>query len=243
MNTCWHSALASGQTAPALEAKHRRCVGKEDNSSGDWEREQVPGSHSPMNKREQGATAVGRDAVVKDMPDLLPWTWSSARKQWQSCCDPLPSPTRPPPSLLHYQGVTQKSLNLPPSVKHALPLPSPLNHSATSHSHHWHKGGCPRSSQSLGCTSVLISFLPLPTLPFLNQTYNAHQTTGKESTENRMSVSWLTSHSLLSWCCLDYRVLGYSTTSIPQALTWFNRCEGIHGRNLWKAHSNKKSCL
>ena len=49
-------------------------MGKEDYSSGDWERERVPGSHSHTNKGEQGATAVGLDAVVKDVPDLPPWT-------------------------------------------------------------------------------------------------------------------------------------------------------------------------
>lgn len=51
-------------------------------------------------------------------------------------CHPLhPSPFAP---LLRCDPEVIKSVPL--SVKHALPLPSPLNHGATSHSHHQHTG-------------------------------------------------------------------------------------------------------
>lgn len=51
-------------------------------------------------------------------------------------CHPLPlSLSAPSP---RYDPKFTKSVPL--SVKHALPLPSPLNHSATSHSHHRHIG-------------------------------------------------------------------------------------------------------
>lgn len=70
----WTNRPSHGSQAEEVGVLWKRCVGKEDYSSGDWERERVPGSHSHTNKGEQGATAVGLDAVVKDVPDLPPWT-------------------------------------------------------------------------------------------------------------------------------------------------------------------------
>lgn len=73
--TClWTNHPSSGSQVQEVGVLWERCVGKEDYSSGEREGEWVSGSHSHMNKGEQGATAMGLDAAVKDVPDLPSWT-------------------------------------------------------------------------------------------------------------------------------------------------------------------------
>lgn len=51
----WTNRSSRGSQAQEVSVLWERCVGKEDCSAGDWERERVPGSHSHANKGEQWA--------------------------------------------------------------------------------------------------------------------------------------------------------------------------------------------
>lgn len=221
----WSNRSSYGSQVQEVGVLWEVCVRKEDYGMGDWEKEWMPGSHSHVNKGEQGATAVGLDAMVEDVPDLPSWTWKFIRvRQWQSHCDPL--------------AVFYPSLSAPPYR---------YNQKATKSISQWHVTCHPTSSflamhpssWTTATTSILCLLILAPKLDPQPRPYCKH----KGKTENRITGPWFTNHSLLSQCCMDYETLNYSWASILRALTWLNGCRDIHGMNLWKAESNENSFI
>lgn len=139
MNTCCRSALASGQTTPAMEAKHRK---RAYYGRGVWERIAALGTgigngcQVPTAMRTKGSSGPGCSGERHAQATILGLKLHQ-KKERQGHCDPLLSPAFL--SQLHHAGVTPR----PPNPALSTPQPISRPHSLApepQHSHHRHMG-------------------------------------------------------------------------------------------------------